>query len=388
MASNVIVGQALGSAQERIVFGQPAGDAIVAEAERYGAKRVFVVSTSSLLKLADGPLRSVERALGLRHVGTYGTVKAHSPREDVIAGAAAARQAGADLLVAVGGGSAVDATKAMLMCLWHDLRDADAMEPFRKDPSSIKPPVDPIRMLSVTTTLSASEFTAIAGVTDSRAKAKQSFTHRLFAPRSAVLDPAATLETPDWLLFSTGIRSVDHAVECYCAPNAHPGSEALSLQGLRLLSRALPRIKAAPGDLAARQEAQFGMWQAIAGLTMGVSTGASHGIGYALGATYNVAHGHTSCVMLSPVLRWNAAVNGARQRALSEAMGEPAVPATDLIRRLVAGLDQPVSLRAVGIKAGDLDAISKAALVYEPVRKNPRPITTPADVREILDLAW
>lgn len=388
MSAQVLVGHAQGSAQERIVFGQPAGEAVVAEAERFGTKRVFIVSTASLLRLADGPLQRVERALGARHVGTFGKVGAHSPREDVIAGATAARAAGADLLVAVGGGSAIDATKAMLLCLWHDLRTPEAMEPYRKDPSTIRPPTDPIRMLSVTTTLSASEFTSIAGVTDSRAKAKQSFTNRLFVPRSAILDPAATLDTPDWLLFSTGIRSVDHAVECYCAPNAHPGSEALSLQGLRLLARALPGIKAAPGDLVMRQEAQFGMWQAIAGLTMGVSTGASHGIGYALGATYNVAHGHTSCVMLAPVLRWNSAVNGARQKALSEAMGEPGAPAADLIARLVAGLDQRGSLRAVGIKPGDLDAIAKAALAYEPVRKNPRPIASPSDVREILDLAW
>ena len=99
-------------AQERIVFGVPAGEAVVAEAERVGAKRVFVTSTRSLAQKENGPLQRMEKALGARHVGTYSTISSHSPREDVVAGAKAAREAKADLLVAVGGGSVIDATKA------------------------------------------------------------------------------------------------------------------------------------------------------------------------------------------------------------------------------------------------------------------------------------
>ena len=101
-------------------------------------------------------------------------------------------------------------------------------------------------MIAVSTTLSASEFTENAGITQSATNTKQSFRHRLFAPRTVVLDPAATLDTPDWLLFCTGIRSVDHAVENYCNAKASLATEALSLQGLRLLSRALPAIKKNP----------------------------------------------------------------------------------------------------------------------------------------------
>jgi len=149
-------------------------------------------------------------------------------------------------------------------------------------------PADPIRMISVSTTLSASEFTENAGITQSKTNTKQSFKHRLFAPRTVVLDPAATLDTPDWLLFCTGIRSVDHAVENYCNERASLATEALSLQGLKLLSRALPAIKRSPSELAPRLEAQIGMWQAIAPSASGVPTGASHGIGYALGATFGV----------------------------------------------------------------------------------------------------
>ena len=92
--------------------------------------------------------------------------------------------------------------------------------------------------------------------------------------------------------------------------------------------------------------------------------------------------------MLPAVLRWNAAVNGEQQRALSEAMGAPARPAADLVAELIAGLDLPGSLRAVNIARASLDEIAKRALGYEPVQMNPRRISRPEDVREILELAW
>lgn len=380
-------------AQDRVVFGRPADAAVVASADHQGARRVFVVSTRSLAGLEAGPLQRIVAALGPRHAGTFAEVRAHSPREDVIAAAAAARAAGADLLVAVGGGSVIDATKAVQLCLWLGLDAPDAMEPYRGGAPAelarrIEPPADPIRMVAVSTTLSASEFTSSAGVTESRSHAKQMFAHRLLVPREVVLDPAATLDTPDWLLYATGIRAVDHAVESYCSPLANPATEASSLQGLRLLHRSLPQIQADPRALRPRLDAQFGMWQAITAAAAGAGTGASHGIGYVLGATFGVPHGHTSCVMLPAVLAWNAAVNADRQRALSEAMGAPERPAAELIAALIAALGQPGSLRAVGLRRDDLDTVAERALGYAPVRANPRPIRSAADVREILELAW
>src|SRR5262249_30795235 len=155
---------------------------------------------------------------------------------------------------------------------------------------------------------SASEFTANAGVSDT-SHGKQSFTHRLFVPRTAILDPTATTDTPEWLLYCTAIRAVDHSVESYCSLLANAATEQSSLQGLRLLHKSLPAMKSNSADLDARMQAQFGMWQSIVSSGAGVPMGASHGIGYALGASYNVAHGHTSCVMLPAVLKWNSVVN-------------------------------------------------------------------------------
>ena len=392
-ATAVTPGRFAVQAMDQIVFGTPLEEAIVAEADRLGANRVFVTSTRSLSQLENGPLQRAVRALGSRHAGTFSRIRAHSPREDVIEGAAAARAAKADLMVAIGGGSVIDATKAMLLCLWLGLETIDQMEPYRagidgKKPAPVTPPPGAIRMIAVSTTLSASEFKGTAGVTLSATNSKQSFDHRLMCPQTVILDPAATLDTPMWLLFATGMRAVDHACEGYCNPKANLATEALSLQGLRLLHRSMPRMKANPLDLSARMEAQFGMWQAIAPSQSGVAMGASHGIGYALGATFGVPHGHTSCVMLPAVLTWNAKVNGERQKALSETMGAPDRPAGELVRELVAGLDQPTTLREVGIKRENLDEIAKRALTFRPVQINPRKISTAADVREILELAW
>jgi len=92
--------------------------------------------------------------------------------------------------------------------------------------------------------------------------------------------------------------------------------------------------------------------------------------------------------MLHAVLKWNAAVNAERQKALSEAMGQPGRAASDLVRELVVGLEQPVTLRAVGIKRENLEEIARRSLSYQPVQLNPRPIKTVEDVKEILELAW
>src|SRR5262245_61580959 len=148
------------TAHERIVFGTPAEEAVAAEAKRCGAQRVFVTSTRSLARLENGPLQRVERALAGAHVGTYTAIRSHSPREDVVAGANAARAAKADLIVAIGGGSVIDATKAMLLCLWKGLDSPAAMEPYclgfeRTRSSALELPADPIRMIAVSTTLSA-----------------------------------------------------------------------------------------------------------------------------------------------------------------------------------------------------------------------------------------
>ena len=115
--------------------------------------------------------------------------------------------------------------------------------------------------------------------------------------------------------------------------------------------------------------------------------GASHGIGYVLGAVYNVPHGYTSCVMLPSVMRWNKSANAERQALVAAAMGHPHEDAGDVLDAFIRGLGMPRSLREVKVDPEHFDRIALAAMATPWVPRNPRKIEGPAQVREILDMA-
>src|SRR5207237_2700624 len=206
-----------------------------------------------------------------------------------------------------------------------------------------------VRQITVPTTLSAGEFSAISGITDERRKIKELFRHPLIIPRAVMLDPAVTRHTPMWLWLSTGIRAVDHCVEGICSKEASPYGDASALHGLALLARGLPRVKADPNDIDARLDCQLGSWLSMAPLVAGVPMGASHGIGYVLGAVFDIPHGHTSCIMLPSVMRWNKSANAERQALVAGARGRPGTAAGDVLDAFIRGLGMPRSLGEVKV---------------------------------------
>ncbi|HJQ62844.1 MAG TPA: iron-containing alcohol dehydrogenase, partial [Burkholderiales bacterium] len=121
----MLTGTVQWTAQERVIHGKPAADAVRTEMERVAAKRVLLLTTRSLVNSRLS--RDVTSALGDRCVGRFDAIRAHSPREAVIAGAALAREVEADHLLAVGGGSVIDATKTMLLALWRGVRDVEGL---------------------------------------------------------------------------------------------------------------------------------------------------------------------------------------------------------------------------------------------------------------------
>jgi maleylacetate reductase len=249
----------------------------------------------------------------------------------------------------------------------------------------VNPPA--VRQVSVPTTLSAGEFSALAGITNEATKTKEGFRHPGVIPQAVILDPAVTVHTPEWLWLSTGIRAVDHCVEGMCSNEANPYGDAQAVKGLEQLARGLPRVKADGGDLEARLNCQIGAWLSMGPLASGVPMGASHSIGYVLGAVHDVPHGHTSCVMLPYVMRWNRSANAERQAVVAAAMSHPGDEAGDVLDAFIGGLGMPRTLAAVGVGAADIDLIAEKAMLTPWVPRNPRPIAGPADVREILDMA-
>lgn len=369
-------------AQEQVIYGQPAAEAVAAFAQAAGARRLLIVTTASL---AEGAAAALRDALGASCVGVFSNIRAHSPRTDVIACAAAAREAGADLLVALGGGSVIDATKVVQLCLWGDVREADALDGLRAGGGRALAPG--VRMIALPTTLSAAEFTPFAGVTDTGRKEKDGFFHPQLAPRAVILDPALTRATPERLWFSTGMKAVDHAVEQLCHPQRAPFSDALAEDGLRRLAKGLAAAKARPDDLEARLECQFGMWLSISGAAAGRGMGASHAIGHTLGGGYGVPHGITSCVTLPAVLTWNAPALGERGALIARLLGRADGDAAAAVRALVQSFGLPGDLKSVGVGDADFPAIAKRTMHDNGVRANPRPIRSEADIVEILEIA-
>ncbi len=380
-------------ATSRIVYGTDFVEALTRELSLVGAGRVYVIASGTLARTTDAISR-LQQALGDRYAGICAKIGSHTPRIDVVAAANAARAAQADLLLGVGGGSVTDAVKMVAICLGNDITHPAELDAFRitigADGSSIRPSYKPPSVASVIipTTLSAGEFSAVAGCTDTVRQVKETYRHAQAAPRTVILDSAITLHTPEWLWLSTGIRAVDHAVEDLCSTNSKPLSDGTSFHALRLLSRGLRAVKAAPGDLQARLDCQLGSWMSIIGSSAGVEKGASHGIGHVLGGTAGVPHGYTSCVMLPHVLRFNHPVNAERQQLVSEALGRPAEPAAEVVAALIAELGLPRTLREVGVGADLLDRIAEESMHDRWIHTNPRKIAGPATVRQLLDAAW
>ena len=380
-------GRVVFGAMDEVVFGEAAAAALVAQMDRLSASRAFLM-VSGTLNRQTNEIEKIRDALAARFAGLFDAMPQHTPREAVIAATDAARAARADLIVTVGGGSITDGAKAVQLCLANDIRtvaDIDRIRAVKGAVPAINAPS--VRQISVPTTIAGGEFSSIAGVTNQQTHVKEMLAHRLAMPRAVILDPAITLHTPEWLFLSTGIRAVDHCVEGLCSREAHPYADAQALKGLALLAQGLPRVKADPRDLDARMDCQIGTWLSVGPLASGVPMGASHGIGYVLGAAYGVPHGYTSCVMLPSVMRWNKSANGEHQALVASAMGHPGEDAADVLDRFIRGLGMPRSLGEVRVGKEHFDAIAKQAMATPWVPRNPRRIDGPAQLREILELA-
>jgi alcohol dehydrogenase class IV len=377
---------------ERVILGRRVADALPEEVERLGASRVFVLCSRSLNRNTD-EIEQVRRALGSKLVGVYDGMPPHAPRSAVLEAAAQARAAGCDLIVGIGGGSIIDAGKIVAMCLEHDLREHDEMEPFHvfvnEQGQVIKPSIrgPKIRVINVPTTLSGGEFNALSGATDEKIKHKQGYEHPMMAPVSVILDPALGLHTPEWLWLSTGVRSVDHALETLGSFESNDFCDGMAECALRLLAEGMPRVKANPHDLEARLKCQIGVWQSMIPIIGGTPMGASHAIGHILGGTCDVPHGYCSCVMAPYVLAFNEPVNGDRQKRISAAFGQPGKRASDVVDAFIRGLGMPRRLSDVGVGEDRLQQVAEYTMMDLWARTNPRTISGPDDVMQILRLA-
>jgi alcohol dehydrogenase class IV len=379
-------------AQDRVIFGRPARDAVAETADKLGKRKLLIVASKTLSRRTD-VITGIKDALGDRCVGVFDECVEHVPRSSVLKLAATIQRLQPDLIVTVGGGTPMDTVKVVLVALAEGISDEAGFDAYRirvnADGTRVVPLVrdPPMRQIIVPTTLSGAEFSNLGGATDPVRQVKDLYTGRYIGGQVVILDPAVTVHTPEQLWLSTGIRAVDHAVETICSRRPQPFTDATCLHGLGMLARSLPLNRSEPANLQARLDSQLAVWLASTGLGR-VDWGASHGIGHQLGAVAGVPHGHCSCVMLPSVLRWNHSVNGERQAMVARALGRSDGNAAEGVLDLIRALGQPYRLQDVGVRREHFPAIAKGAMQNMMVRSNPRPVNAEADINEILEIAW
>jgi len=177
-------------AMESVIFGKPFAEALAQEVDRVEPRAVFIVASGTLARETD-TIDRLRRMLGNRLARVCAKIGAHTPRTDVVAAANTAREAGADLIVTLGGGSVTDAAKMVGLCLGNGVTDPSQLDHYRAeiaaDGTTRRPEVaaPSVRSITIPTTLSAGEYTASAGCTDTARQVKESYLHPMMMPRTA-----------------------------------------------------------------------------------------------------------------------------------------------------------------------------------------------------------
>ncbi|KAE8251426.1 hypothetical protein A4X13_0g4000 [Tilletia indica] len=266
-----------------------------------------LATKTGIIKRIEGQLQSS----GL-HAGTFSEINQHAGVESIERARAALKQTGANVLVAIGGGSPIDAAKAI--SYWIHEADGSSVK-GNEDPRTFLP------IIAVPTTLSLAETTQNAGFT--RDGKKTGVSHPALVPRSIIYDAELTVDTPERLWLSSGMRSVDHAIESLYRPDASPVLRNMWLGAIRDLFHFLPLSKARPQDLAVRQRLQLACYTSLSPEARTGALGLSHSLGHALGATYSIPHGITSCLTLAASIRLTAQLSSTppeQLEALSDAL--------------------------------------------------------------------
>jgi len=391
-AGGALHGEAEIPARTRVVYGpETAFTAIAGEMALAGASRAFIVTGRTL-----GGSALVERLIGVlgeRFAGIFKEMGQHSPRESVIAAARQAKEAGADLLIAIGGGSTIVGTKgvALVMGEGEDLDSLKAHYDYKTRKITVpaltmaKPPV-----IAIPTTLSSGEFSSAMGITDASG-IKDIFIDPKVVPHTIILDPVMTSLTPPRLWASTGVKALHNGIERFYARNANPFIEGLCLEAIRNVFRYLKHSLDHPDDIDARCRLQFLNWMTAFGAGKG-GIGLGHGICHQLGGVCDVPHGISGCIVLPHMMAFNRPVTLKQQRRIAEAIGirvegmsdqDAAEAAEESVRHLIAELGLPSRLSEAGVEEAQLPKVAELTLRDRTLSPTPRP---PRDAAEILEL--
>jgi maleylacetate reductase len=353
---------------QEIIFGAGALEQIGVVLAQNNWTRACLVTTHS--QRVNGNLARLQNLLGAKWGAAFDATQPHVPQQNVDDAIQLAREHNADVLVALGGGSAIGVAKAT----------CHALE---------------IPIIAIPTTYAGSEVTPVFGVTRERdgVARKETVNHPRVVPRVVLYDPALTLDLPRELTASTGINAFAHCVEAVYSAARNPLSSAAALYGARLIYRTLPRCVEQGADLRARSELMQGAY--LAGMALAnVAMGLHHGVCHVLGGTLNVPHGIANAIVLPHAIRFNADACAAELAQLAREIGIEAegdeLAARELGKRVAQWtrlMQLPARLRDVGVRETDLELVARLAANSKTVQNNPKKISE-AEMQNFLSEMW
>ena len=359
-------------------FGQGAIQEIVNEIKNRHFKKALVTSTPDLFefKVATKVTDLLDEA-GIEYA-IYDGIKPNPTIENVTAGVDACKAAGADVIVAVGGGSPIDTSKAIATIITNpefaDVRSLEGLAPTKN-------PCLPI--IAVTTTSgTAAEVTINYVITDVEKNRKFVCVDPHDIPIVAIVDPDMSASMPTGLCAATGMDALVHAVEGYITKGAWELTDMLHLKAIEIIGRSLR--SAVAGDYAGREAMSLGQYRAGMGFS-NVGLGIVHSMAHPLSAVYDIPHGKACAMLLTAVLKFNAPATGEKYREIARVMGVPNVDAMDeatyrqaaidVIQKLADDVGIPKSLSEAGVKREDIPFLAESAFNDACTPGNPRDVS-------------
>lgn len=374
------------------IFGRGASHNVGQELKALGARRVFLVTDEVLWKM--GVLKGIISSLNAEDLEfqVYDELPTEPTVEFVNEGIKLFREYGANIILAVGGGTPIDTAKAISIMATNRGSIEDYI-----GANKIQTPSIPLVAVPATAG-TGSEVTIFTIITNNKTSVKMLIASPHLMPRLAIVDPLLTLTMPKGLTAATGLDALTHAIEAYVSRKAQPMTDILANSAIRLLAENLVKAWTNGNDLEAREKTMLGSYQA--GLAFGNSSVALvHGMSRPIGAFFHIAHGMSNAALLGPVMQFSLPGNPKRYAQIAAALGENVSGFGDMdaakmgasaVRRMITQLKIP-RLRDLGIDKARFQEVMPqmidAAISSGSPDNNPR-IATREEMTEIYNQAY
>ncbi|MEV0341869.1 iron-containing alcohol dehydrogenase [Nocardia sp. NPDC050713] len=367
---------------DEVLFRATAARDVPRLVEKFGYQRPFVFTSRTLNRTTDVVDEIVE-GLGGSVVNVSDRVGEHAPITNVLAAIDEVRDAGADVLICIGGGSVMDFGKFVQLGVTQGVRTREGFRALRVDQSPVLDDNPQLRQITIPTTFSLSEWTPAGTPVDDETDKKITLRIPRGVGRAIVFDPAIVRHTPKGLALKTAIRGLDHSINNVMTTAPNDIVTVLALQAVQQFHKGIRAL--ARDDLdTAMPTLQKASW--LGGVCqMSVPHGFSHFMVHVIAPWAHIGHSETACVMMLAQARWWRGHSDPRLGQVAAAMGRPDDPIDEILFDLLRECEMPTTLADLGLDAAQVEDVIPHTLAHPYVTlHNVVPITTADDIRRAL----